>query len=280
MESINPAVTDKSIYLYCFFEGPASIPPERGVNEKSDTFVLSERDVCALASESPFSDCSGDDLNERLRDLKWLTPRVLRHDELIRYVMKTRPVIPVKFGAVFNSCERVQEIMRRGYDEFHDYLNFIRDKEEWGVKVYFNENTCMKAVESSNDLILELDRKSSRATPGNAYFIKKKRDNLLLRETLCLQNNLSDEIYRQIAPHCVDARKNKSLSKEATGKKEKMTLNAAFLIERNEAGFFKRKIDSMAAFYKSQGVLIEISGPWPPYNFCPEFEVVREVYVV
>ena len=135
-------------------------------------------------------------------------------------------------------------------------------------------------MESSSDLILELDRKASRTTPGNAYFIRKKRENLLLRETLCLQNNLSDEIYRQIAPQCVDAKRNKSLSKEATGKKEKMTLNAAFLLEQTGAGFFKQKIDNMAAFYEPQGILIEISGPWPPYNFCPEFEVVREACVV
>lgn len=273
MESMKAAETDKGIYLYCFFEGPASIPPEKGVNEKNDTFVLSEREVCALASESPFCDYGGDGLAS-LRDLKWLTPRVLRHDELIRYVMKTRPVIPVKFGAVFTNCEGVREIMRRGYDEFHDFLDFIRDKEEWGVKVYFNEKSCKKAVESSSDMIMELDRQSSRATPGNAFFIRKKRENLLLRETLCLQNNLSDEIFRQIAPQCVDARRNKLLGKEATGKKEKMTLNAAFLLEQTEVAFFTQKIDNMAAFYKPQGVLIEISGPWPPYNFCPEFEVV------
>ncbi|MFH1539218.1 MAG: GvpL/GvpF family gas vesicle protein [bacterium] len=274
------AETDKGIYLYCFFEGPASIPPQKGINETNDTFVLSEGNTCALASEVPAFEYSEDRLNRRLRDLKWLIPKVMRHDELIRYAMKTRPVIPVKFGAIFTSCERVLDIMRRGSNEFHDFFDFIRDKEEWGVKVYVDERSCRKAMESSSDLIRELDRKISLATPGNAYFIRKKRENLLLRETLCLHENLADEIYQRIAPQCVDARKNKLLGKEATNKKEKMILNTAVLLGEVDADFFKKKLDGMAVFYEPQGILIEISGPWPPYNFCPDFEAVREACAV
>ena len=43
----------QGLYLYCFFKGPPSLPPEAGIDGANPTFVLSYRDLCALVSYVP-----------------------------------------------------------------------------------------------------------------------------------------------------------------------------------------------------------------------------------
>lgn len=275
MESTGTVGEDQGLYLYCFFQGPSSLPPEKGIDGEHPTFVLSYRDLGALVSPVPLDEYNEEVLNQRLNDLRWLTPKVKRHEELIRSVRETCPVIPVKFGTLYTRTERVMELLRDRCEELGSFLEFVRDKEEWGVKVYVDEEAYRQRVEGKSDLVREFDQKLSSTTSGAAYFLKKKRDGLVQQEVLRLLDHLSGEIYQQIAPCSVEGRRNKWLSKEATGRKEEMILNAAFLLKRPELELFQRKIDEIAACDESSALFFEVSGPWPPYNFCPAFGAAK-----
>jgi hypothetical protein len=43
-----------------------------------------------------------------------------------------------------------------------------------------------------------------------------------------------------------------------------MILNAAFLVANHEAQAFMDEVNAL----NDTGILVECSGPWPPYNFC------------
>jgi len=71
----------------------------------------------------------------------------------------------------------------------------------------------------------------------------------------------------------IEGQRNKVLGKNSTGKKSNMMLNAAFLLNKLDVRAFKEKVDALAANYKSDRLSFEISGPWPCYNFCPDFDM-------
>jgi hypothetical protein len=48
-----------------------------------------------------------------------------------------------------------------------------------------------------------------------------------------------------------------------------MAFNHAFLLERGRQRDFRARVESLNAKYSGQGLVLELSGPWPPYNFCP-----------
>jgi len=230
--------------------------------------VLSYRDVCALVSRVPLPEYNEPTLNRRLEDLPWLTARVKRHEEIVRAVRGLHPVMPVKFGTLYLSAARVLEALQRHYQEFRAFLSFIQDKEEWGVKV-FASGGPENALPDASALTCELDRQLATATPGEAYFLRKKRAGLLRQHLLHRLDALSHEIYHQILSWCVEGRRNTLLSQRATGKAGEMMLNAAFLLTQPEVGSFRHRLDGLAARYASSGLAFESSGPWPPYNFCP-----------
>ena len=56
------------------------------------------------------------------------------------------------------------------------------------------------------------------------------------------------------------------------GRTEEMVFNAAFLLPSSaQAGWLEtvRNVDRDA---RSKGLVLEVSGPWPPYHFCPSLE--------
>jgi len=269
----NPSsIPQHLIYLYCFFKGPSSLSPQKGVDGANDTFVLSHKDLCALVSPVPAHEYSEEPMEQRLQNLEWLTPRAKRHEEIIRYAMKTHPVIPTRFGTIYVSDERVLEVLCNHYGEFCSHLNFISDKEEWGIKVYAEKNAGRRAIESSNKTISQLDKLiSSTTSPGQAYLLRKKREDLYRQQSIDFLNNISDTIYQQILSWSIEGRRNKLLSRSSTGKESDMILNAAFLLNKQDVEAFIEKVDALAEQYNDDA-FFAISGPWPCYNFCPNFD--------
>lgn len=275
MENKGTIGTDKGLYLYCFFKKCSSISSEKGIDGVNDTFVLSYQRLCALVSSVSLDEYNETALNQKLEDLKWLTSKVKRHEELIRSVMEVCPVVPVGFGTIYKSDEKVLELLCNGYEEFIGFLDYVQDKEEWGVKVYVDEEICRKIVEERSNTISELDQKLSSLSSGKAYFLRKKKENLIQQEMPGFLDELSDEIYQKVVSLSVESRINKLLSKDATGKDEEMILNTALLLKKQEVESFKKKLDEIATSYESYGLLFEFSGPWPPYNFCPAFSAFK-----
>lgn len=267
MESPTVVGSDTGLYLYCFFAGPSTTLPTQGIEDTDRPFVLSYRDVCALVSHVSLHEYNEQTLHQRLEDLAWLTARVTRHEAIVRAVRGFHPVIPVKFGTLYLSPARVLQALQRHYQELRAFLTFIQDKEEWGVKV-FASGEPEHTLPDASALTCELDGKLATATPGEAYFLRKKRASLLRQHVLSHLDALSHQIYHQVLAGCLDGRRNTLRSQRATGKAAEMILNAAFLLAQPQVGAFRHHLDALAARYACYGLTCEISGPWPPYNFC------------
>jgi hypothetical protein len=46
-----------------------------------------------------------------------------------------------------------------------------------------------------------------------------------------------------------------------------MVLNAAYLVPDPRRGELHAQVESLAAEHRDAGLTVELTGPWPPYNF-------------
>jgi len=272
MESTEGVALDHYLYLYCFFKGLPPLSSETGAGGTDRAFALSHQDLCALVSCVPAKEYNEETLDERVKDMTWLAPRVRHHEETIRSVMGAHPVLPVKFGVVYTSDERVLKILRDGYEAFCSFLDFVEDKEEWGVKVYADPGRLRSGTAPTT----EPTRRSGRRTPGEAYLLGRREEHLLRQEALRRRDHLADRIYQQVLSRSVEGRRTRLLSRRATGKEQDMLLNAALLVLKSEIALLKEQIEDLAVSHTEDGLSFDISGPWPPYNFCPDFDVFEE----
>jgi hypothetical protein len=55
-----------------------------------------------------------------------------------------------------------------------------------------------------------------------------------------------------------------------------MVWNAAFLLSRSARDAFQAACGRLRSEWAPQGVILESSGPWPPYHFCPPLDLKDE----
>ena len=56
---------------------------------------------------------------------------------------------------------------------------------------------------------------------------------------------------------------------ELSGREEEMVFNGAYLVTADRGGF-EAALASLAREIRDDGVDLELTGPWPAYNFVPE----------
>ena len=261
------------LYLYCICKGGSSVSLEEGIEAGARVFGLPYRDLCALVSYVPAASYGQTVLRERVEDPQWLVPRVARHDEIVREVMRTYPVIPMRFGSLYASEKGVLRLLRSGYEPLCSFFEAVRDKEEWGLKVYVRRKAMPRQDGAFGTLLESQNGESAEVGSGLAYLQHKKRVDLLEKETERLLASLADQVYARGLSRSAEGRRNRLLSRKATGRDQEMILNAAFLVRREGVAPFKQALERLA---EGGGLLLEFSGPWPPYNFCPDLETAPE----
>ena len=56
---------------------------------------------------------------------------------------------------------------------------------------------------------------------------------------------------------------------ELSGREEEMVFNGAYLVTADR-GAFEQALASLGPDFRDDGVDLELTGPWPAYNFVPE----------
>ncbi len=280
------------VYLYCIFSGKEyALPLVRGIDNTNPIFSIKYGDIEALASYVPLSEYNEESLEKNLRDLQWIAPRAQAHERIIESVMRFCPdavgIIPIKFCTIFRDESKVSEILRRNYEKLKSLHDYVEDKEEWGIKVYFNGKQIREAdiTETSSDALVEplsqvaaestdkmkeIEEKLAVVSPGVGYFLRRKRDRTVKENTEKVLRRLTEKIYEELQSWAVEVRRNKLYGRQQTVRDGEMVLNVAMLLKKSDVGKVKSNIDELAATYSGRGFIFELSGPWPPYNFCTE----------
>ena len=136
-----------AIYLFCLARSHhALLPQGDGVSGNGPLVQENFRDVTAVVCSVPLEDFIGSSADERLQDLSWVGPRALRHEQVIEEVMQNSPVLPARFGTLFSSRESLLALVENNYAKIDQFLDHIKDKEEWAVKCVLSRADAMKSV--------------------------------------------------------------------------------------------------------------------------------------
>lgn len=263
MEGARLSAND-GLYLYCVLDAGRTPPGERGIDGRRDAFVLPYRELGALVGEVALADYSDEALSGRFQDPDWVGEHAGRHDAIVRSAMEAGGVLPVRFGTIYSSEQHLKRALAGEYDRLRSFLAVVGDKEEWGLKVYAPAGRNAADEEGG---VNELGC-GTAAGPGTAYFLRKKRERLRREGGLVGRSTLAGEIFECLAARSARSRRNRLLSRRASGVDADMVLNAAFLIAGHERDAFRQALDDTAGRHRD--LLFHLSGPWAPYNFCPE----------
>lgn len=259
------------IYLYCITD---KVPKLKEIENLTDNpYFIYYQGLYAIVNRVRESEFAEENLKRNLADLQWIKARAMTHEKTIEGIMRNTCVIPFKFATLFNTEDNFKAMFSKHLREFKDLLGKLKDKEEWGVKMYCDLEKLKEVIIRADGEILDIDKEINGSTaPGKAYILKKKKEELLNIAVNKKLNEYGQVSFDRLKEKSMEARINKLLSKEVTERDDEMVLNSAFLIHKDKAGDFLKTVEDLGGKYTDRGLFFHCTGPWPPYNFCEAHE--------
>ena len=260
----------KAIYLFCFAR--SAFLPEiagKGVDGENPLFLLPCRDIVAVAGMVPLDEFCGDLAENRMGDLEWVGPRACRHEQVVERLMRHSPVLPARFGTIFLSLESLENRMAMHLDAIRAFLDRISGTEEWSVKCLLNRE---KAAQKQYCRMLEGQAEHLSSLPGTRYLEQQRIRAAAGQELNQRLKEVNEGVAYDLSRIAIDWAVRKTLPRKVTGGEGEMILNWAFLVPRNVTADLCARIDRANAECADFELVFELSGPWPPYSFCPVLE--------
>ena len=239
--------TSRGKYVYCIIEsndalrfGPIGIGAD-----PSDVYTVHYKNLAAVVSDAP------------LEVLDSTRENVLAHERVNETVMREHTVIPMSFGTIFKTREDIVELLRSAAEAFGDVLNKMQNKLEFGLKVLWDRDQAVREVELEDEDISRLKKEIS-GQKGPTYFARMQYGRLIDSALQARSERYVADILEQLREVSVASRINKPIG-------DKMIMNAAFLIARDQETAFDSKVKSIASRFDK--LTFKYTGPWPPYNF-------------
>lgn len=260
-----------ALYLYCIAEtGPAasitaeSLPP--AIEESSDLELITVNDLVAVASRVPLSMYGEDSLNENLTDASWTALRAMRHQRVVEHFAKRTGVVPLRFGTVYLASAGVEEMLASKATDLQEIIKRIRGCEEWGVNVFSDRQKLLDAVAELSPKLRDLSEQAQKSSPGQAYLLQKKVEGLRTDEARVELARIIDDIEARLSRTTKGAKRLRMLKVEATETGD-LKAKFAFLVDQASFDSFRNEAERVAQDLNKAGIRLELTGPWPAYNF-------------
>jgi hypothetical protein len=245
--AVESAAASRGKYVYCIIESgdPLRFGPVGVGADPSDVYTVHYKNLAAVVSDAP------------LEVLDSTRENVLAHERVNETVMHEHTVIPMSFGTIFKTREDIVELLRSAAEAFGDVLNKMQNKLEFGLKVLWDRDQAVREVENDDEDISRLKKEIS-GQKGPTYFARMQYGRLIDAALQSRSERYLADILEQLRDVSVASRINKPIG-------DKMIMNAAFLIARDQEAAFDAKVKQIATRFDK--LTFKYTGPWPPYNF-------------
>jgi hypothetical protein len=243
----------------------ASLPDDlEGVDSDHPVMLITHGDLVAFASRVSLSEFGEEPLHENLNDVEWLEEKARAHERVLDHVLTRMPVVPMRLCTIYRSEGHVHELLEREGDVFADALERLEGKTEWGVKVIAEPGALDSAAERESG---SGGAPQEDLSAGAAYMREKSRASRRRDAADRIAESWAQDVHEQVAAHAVEALLNPIQNPEVSGHTGDMLLNGVYLVDDRTAADFHSAVDKLATEYQPRGVQVELTGPWPPYNF-------------
>jgi hypothetical protein len=268
-----PAGRGHAYYLYCIAEQEAlasvygkEMPPP--IEPGTEFVKIDDAGLSAVTSVVPLADYGEDALRSRMTDATWVAVRAMRHEKVVEHFSRRASVVPLRFGTIYLECENVEAMMGERHDELLAIIERLRGREEWGLNVYTDRAKLMEEIVSLSPGLRALSEQAARAAPGQSYLMRKKIDSLREAEARAETKRVAAAIEQELSSAAAAASARLRVLKDEGSEQGEVAAKLAFLVERERFAEFRAAAERLAQEYEGAGFKLELTGPWPAYNFA------------
>ncbi len=247
-------------YVYCITEAGERLSLGTIGIEGNEVYTIPTEGLCAVVHNCPAQPYSSYD-EELVR--RW----VVSHQAVVEAALsRFGTVLPMRFDTIIQDKDGIDadDNVRRWLidegDELKKKLDRLREKEEYGVQVFWEPKTIATMLSGTSPEIVKLEEEIRSQPKGLAYMYRQRLEKLLKEEVEKEAERCFRDFYHRIKGCVAEAKVERTKKTE----EKQMLINLSCLVPRGRTGSLAdelEKIDSMAGFS------VRFTGPWPPYSF-------------
>jgi hypothetical protein len=254
-------------YLYCVLRSgdPPSLEGLSGVDSSSTIEVIGDESLAAVKTSVPLEEFGAEALRRNLEDMDWLERTARSHQDVLDSVLgQVEAMVPMRLCTIFDDDRQVLAMLERERDVLVAALDRVQGHSEWSVKLLADT----AAVEAAaRDRIDTAAQQASTGRAGHAYLERKRQERSLQERSRDLVEEAAQEVHSCLGEQARAATLLPPQRREVSGRSGDMVLNAAYLVDRSRVSAFRATVEELRTRHEGLGLVLELGGPWAPYNF-------------
>jgi Gas vesicle synthesis protein GvpL/GvpF len=222
--------------------------------------------LAAVGSAVPLGVYGEETLPARLADPLWVAERAMRHERVVEHFARRAGVVPLRFGTIYLRREGVVRMLAERGAVLAAAVARLRGREEWGVNAHWDRAKLAERIVELSPRLRELGERAASAKPGQAYLLRRQVEAHRADEARAEAARVLKEIERALGG-ASDASARLRLTRAESAEQRELAAKFAFLVERARFAEFRAEAERLAAEHAGAGLRLELTGPWPAYNF-------------
>lgn len=259
------AAAGHGYWAYCVMPASERLPEAVPGVEGGQLRRVESRDLAALVSRVPLDEFAAEPLRRNLNDIDWLERVARAHEAVLESALAASTVVPLRLCTIYENEAGVRRMLEEERENLGEALELLAGHQEWGVKLLVDADRLNEEARARNGESATADDRDD----GGAYMLRRRIERQVRETADALATEVAADVHARLQDHAAAAVTLPAQNRELSRHEGDMLLNAAYLLPTGRVDQMRRLVAELEELHRPLGARLELTGPWPPYNFVP-----------
>jgi hypothetical protein len=266
--SRNEPAQGELVWAYCVV--PADARPPRGVAGVDPRFPVERVEAAGLAvlvSRVPAAEFGAESLRENLNDIAWLERVARAHEAVLDQVMPQTTLVPLRICTLYEDAQGARRMLEKERTVLTKALESVAGRQEWGLKLLVDPERLLAHARESSREATSIAAEVEGATEAGAYMLRRRLERHVREMADGIAEELIVDVRDRVESLGFEYVTRPPQNRELSQHEGEMLMNVACLVDEEGLDRLRELATGVGQDYQSLGARVEMTGPWPPYNF-------------
>jgi hypothetical protein len=258
--------TGEGLWAYCVMSAEDGMPDDVAGVSGGRLMRVESGDLAALVSRVPLAEFGEEPLRANLNDIAWLERVAREHERVLEGTLGASTIVPLRLCTIYEGESGVRRMLDEERYSLAQALELLDGHEEWGVKLLVDSDKLEEEARARSGVAGGAE---DEPADGGAYILRRRIERQVRETADALAAEVAGDVHARLEDQAAAAVTLPAQNRDLSHHEGDMLLNAAYLVPRDRVEEMRQLVGALEDLHRSLGARLELTGPWPAYNFVP-----------